>query len=35
VQQKFLKLVHTPGGDVVIEPMGETITKSKILIENL
>ncbi|MEK7690531.1 MAG: AAA-associated domain-containing protein, partial [Bdellovibrionota bacterium] len=27
---ELLGLVHTPGGDVVIEPLGEKITKSKI-----
>lgn len=27
---EILKLVHTPGGDVVLEPMGEKISRSKI-----
>jgi len=27
---EFLGLVHTPGGDVVVEPLGEKLTRSRI-----
>ncbi|MGE0614434.1 MAG: AAA-associated domain-containing protein [Bacteriovoracia bacterium] len=27
---ELLKLVHTPGGDVVLEPLGEKVTKARI-----